>query len=74
MLQFTFTFSTRKIIIEMLRSIFDELYLSFYNAFLIRGMDVMMAQSQEPTSLWIPSTSIYLWKQDVLHIFLQGLI
>ena len=58
----------------MLRSIFDELYRSFYNAFLIRGMDVMMAQSQEPTSLWIPSTSIYLWKQDVLHIFLQGLI
>ena len=43
----------------MLRSIFDELYRSFYDdTFLISGMDVMMAQSQEPASLWIPGTSI----------------
>lgn len=57
-LQFTFTFSIRKIIIEMLRSIFDELYRSFYDTFLISGMDVMMGQSQEPASLWVPRTSI----------------
>jgi hypothetical protein len=33
-LQFTFTFSTRKIIIEMLRSILDVLHCSFDYAFL----------------------------------------
>ena len=71
-LQFTFTFSTRKIIIETFRSIFDVLYRSFDYAFLIWRMDVML-QSQEPASLWIPCT-IHQLKQDVLHIFLEGLI
>jgi hypothetical protein len=57
----------------MLRSIFDELYRSFYDTFLISGMDVM-AQSQEPASLWIPCTSISVETGCSPHIFLQGLI
>lgn len=44
-------------VIKAFCSIFDVLHCSFDNAFLVRGM-VVMFESKEPTSHWVPSTAI----------------
>jgi hypothetical protein len=57
MFECTILFSARKMVIKTFSSVFDILHGSLDYAFFKRGMN-MVIKFVEPTSLWIPATSI----------------
>jgi len=66
-LQFTFVFSTRKIVIKTFSSIFDVLYSPFYDTFLLKSDDdVAVSRTCKP----VDTMYFHRLKQDVYSLYL----